>query len=107
MRFDIPPENFLDNLSCNCIFTTNEGGLYLIVSILLYEKRPFLIARKIRSKAQIGIDFEPFIVKVDAVLKRVTAVAVESVLGYKFHILLDEEGQIEYIAKLPNMCELE
>lgn len=38
-RLDIPPESLRHNLSLNCIFTTDSGGLFFLHHILLYEQR--------------------------------------------------------------------
>lgn len=106
--FDVPPANFLKNLSCNCLFTTQTGGLFLISAIILYNQKGFIFAKKLSTNTSlIGKDFSQFVTKVSSVGVRLKVASLETVLPYKYHLMLNEDGQFDYIAKIPNTCELE
>jgi len=106
-KFDIAPRKLADTLSCNCIFTTKQGGLYFLETVLLIEHKGFLICKQISKLQHMGPDFDDFVIKVGAVGKRLKAVAVENVLGFKYHVLLDSKGEISFVSKVPNTREIE
>lgn len=66
-----------------------------------------MLARSLRSSRHLGPDLESFIFKVAAIGLRLKAIAVESVVGFKYHAMLNSTGDLGYLVKLPNTCELE
>lgn len=106
-RFDIPPAKLQEALSCNCIFTTTHGGLFLLQTILLIEQKGFVLCKKIQQKQHMGPDLDEFIIKVGSVGSRTTIIRIDTIIGFKYHVLLDENGTISYLTKLPNTREVE
>jgi len=106
-RFDIPPKSLKKALSCNSVFTTSEGGLYFLDTILLIQHKGFFLCRKLPIKEHMGTDLDSFAIKVGAIGRRVMAVPVDNVLGYKYHVTLNHAGDINFVSKLPNTREVE
>jgi len=75
--------------------------------ILSNSFRGFLLARSVRTTPHLGPGLDTFIFKVTAVGKRIKTVAVECVLGFKYHAMLNSSGELAYLVKVPNTRELE
>jgi len=106
-RFDMPPKILKKALSCNSVFTTTEGGLFFLDTILLIQHQGFLLCRKIPIKEHMGTDLDSFVIKTGTIGKRVIAVSVCNVLGFKYHVTLNHAGEMIFVSKLPNTREIE
>jgi len=106
-RFDIPPKILSESLSCNSVFTTTNGGLFFLHTILLIEHRGFLLASKLPSLVNMNPDLDAFSIKVGPMGRRIKAIPVDCVLGYKYHIMLNDSGEISFACKIPNTREVE
>jgi len=106
--FDVPPADFLKNLSCNCLFTTQTGGIFIINAIILYQQQGFIVGHKLSTNTSlINRSFSQFVTKVTSIGTRLKVVKLDTVLPYKYHLMLSEDGEFQYVAKVPNTCELE
>lgn len=106
-RFDKPPKNLQKALACNSVFTTSDGGLYFLDVILLIEHKGFILCRKIPPRDHFSTRLDAFVVKAGPLGRRVIAVPVANILGYKYHIFLNHAGDINFVSKLPNTREVE
>lgn len=105
-RFDVPTLELEKCVSINGIFTTTQGGLYLLKAIILVDHKAYFFCRIIKTSSALVDRHNRFIFKVTSVGKRIKVVAIDFVLGYKYHALI-KKNQFLYIVKIPSTNEVE
>lgn len=105
-RFDVPAKELDKCRSLNGIFTTTQGGLYLLKAIILVDQKAFFFGKSIKVASHLVDRHNTFIYKVTHVGKRIKLVPIQSVLGFKYHAWV-KKNKLIYIVKIPSTNEVE
>lgn len=105
--FDVPQKDFKDALSTNAIFSTTAGGIFVLQMLVLLDHIALMLCKKLVLRPVIDNANNDFIYKVLSVGQRLKAVSVLNVIGTKYHAIVDKDGLLTHVVKVPNTLEVE